>query len=406
MPKLNITLFILGLVAAITLVVVLPSDPHASSFENRSLEPRPTFSPYQAIHHNFFGRLESYLLDNTAFRTTWLAFGSTLENAYGLTQAGIATMVDFAGEDLGFGLTPLPLVQATPGQLIGQVVDPSEPFGQDLHFHENAIFYLRYRENQETAARYAQVLNAYAQALPEGVRMFSMLAPVKVEFMAERYQAANSSQRGTVDFVNSLLSPDIIPVDVHGFLAAHADQYLFFRLDHHWTALGAYYAYLAFAQAADFHPITIENYTQYTIPGFVGSLALGTRNQTILDHPDTIHFYRIHDGTTFSMDLFHIPEDLSLACYRIFLGGDRDFIHFTSSNTNGRTLAVVKDSFANALVPWLAPHYQDIVMFDPRQFTGSIIEALAGFENIDLLFVNYMPATTMADLIEQIYHAK
>ena len=423
--KLNVILAIAAMVIITTFVIFLPPDPDAEVFENRAMGLRPSFSIYSAIREDFFGRLESYLLDNTAHRTTWLTLSNVVEHSYGINFIGGAMMVDFGSEDLGIGLTPLaedlvmptlppvvqpgetPVVAAVPAHnLQGHIVDLSQPFSVDRLFNDQAIFYLRYRENQVTATRYAEVLNTYAYALPEDVRIFSMLAPVKVEFMGPRYAAVNCSQLGTIQFVNNLLHDRITPVDVHSILAENAEKYIFFRLDHHWTALGAYFAYLAFAETAGLEPITIENYTEYTIDGFVGSLAVGTRNRTILSHPDTLHFHRINDGTTFSMDLFAIPVDLADACYRIFLGGDRAFIHFTSSNENGRTLAVVKDSFANALVPWLAPHYQNIVMFDPRQFTGSIVDALSEFDNIDFLFVNYMPATTMADLIEQLYNAR
>ena len=417
MNKTNIILSIVGLALAVVLVLVLPSDPEAPAFENRAMETFPEFTADEVISGNFFDRLESFLLDNTAFRTTWLTFSSIVDHSHGINLAGGATMIDFSAADLGVGLVPLEeefLMQQpedgyTPPVVhdlrVGQV-DPSRPFSVDRLFNDNAIFYLRYNENRALATRYADVLNAHHANLPDDVRMFSMLAPVKVEFMGERYAAVNSSQLETINFVNSLLNPGIITVDAHMPLLENAEQYIFFRLDHHWTALGAYFVYLEFARTAGFEPITIENYVEYAIDDFVGSLAVGTRNRTILAHPDTIYFYRINDGTTFSQDLFTIPQDLADACYRIFLGGDRAFLHFTSSNTNGRTLMVVKDSFANALVPWLAPHYENIVMVDPRQFVGSIQDVMAEFENIDLLFINYMPATTMSDLIEQIYNVR
>lgn len=407
--KVNIIFSILALALFAVFVLVLPTDPNAETFENRAMEQRPQFSPSNVISGEFFKSLESYLLDNIALRTTWLTFANIVEHSYGLHIAGGARMVDFSSYDLGIGLTPLEeeLTQGVDmtALRIGPI-NPQMPFSQDILFHEDAVFYLRYIENQTLAARYAEVLNAHKANIPDHVRMFSMLAPVKVEFMGERYAAVNSSQLDTINFVNSQLNEGIITVDAHSALAAQQDVYIFFRLDHHWTALGAYFAYHAFAAAAGFLPITIDNYVEYAIENFVGSLAVGTRNRTVLDHPDTIYFYKIDDGTTFSMDLFTIPANLADACYRIFMGGDRAFFYFTSSNLNGRTLVVVKDSFANALVPWIAPHYQTIVMVDPRQFVGSIQNILAEFDDIDLLFVNYLPATTMADLIEQIYDVR
>jgi hypothetical protein len=276
----------------------------------------------------------------------------------------------------------------------------------DIHFNESAIFYLRYTENQELATRYAEVLNAYMDVLPENTRMFSLISPVKVEFMGERYASVNSSQISTINYINTLLSDKIIPVDAHKLLSEHSDEYIFFRTDHHWTAFGAYCAYLAFAEAAGLEPVTIDNYIENAIEGFIGSLAVGTRNRTILSHPDTVYFYTLNNGMEFSVNMHTIPSDLSTLSYRIFLGGDRDYYTFNSTNENARTLVVVKDSFANALIPWLAPHYETIAVIDPRQFTGSVIEILEDFDDADLLFVNYIPATTMSELIEQTYNAR
>jgi len=406
MHKLNIAMSLTALTIFTILVLILPADPNASAFENRAMERFPPVYARNVVNGEFFTGLESFLLDNTAFRTNLLNFGNIVEISYGIRLPGGAVMVDFGTEDLGYGLTPLLYEETAPlTTLTGRPVNPALPFGVDKFFNEHAVFYLRYRENRTSAARYAEVLNAYKTALPDNVRMFSMLAPVKVEFMGARYAAVNSSQLETIQFINSLLDERIITVDAHSILAENAQEYIFFRTDHHWTAIGAYFAYLAFAQTAGLVPITIENYTEYTIDGFLGSLAVGTRNRTILEHPDTIHFYRINDGTTFSTELFVIPY-LSAACYRIFFGGDVAFNHFTSSNQNGRTLMVIKDSFANALIPWIAPHYEHIVIIDPRQFTGSVTTVIEEFENIDLLFVNYMPATAMPELIEQIYNAR
>jgi hypothetical protein len=418
--KLNLVFFLMA-IAILVLFVLLPADENAPEFENRAMEAFPQFTFPVFLSGEFSYRFESYLLDNTANRTTWLTIANIVENSYGIRRSEGATVVVFDVDDLGIGLVPDEPLE----DIAYQEVDENEiveyervnvinrgpatpPIGVDINFNENAIFYLRFTENRELAARYAETLNAYMELLPDNARMFSLVAPIKVEFMGPRYAAVNSSQYETINFINSFLHQDIITVDAHSFLARHSDEYIFFRLDHHWTMLGAYYAYLAFAEAAGFEPITIENYNEYAIGGFVGSLAVGTRNRVILSHPDTIYFYRLDDGTEFSKDMFTIPTNVAALSYRIFLGGDRDFFYFTTSNENGRVLVVVKDSFANAMIPWLAPHYEKIVVIDPRQFTGSVSEVLAGLVDyeIDLIHINYIPATTMSELIEQIYAAR
>jgi len=402
---LNILLSLAALAVLSIFVFILPSDEKAPEFENRAMGKFPIYSTENWFNGKFSSGYEAFLLDNTANRTLWLSFAQIAESAYGITRPG-AMMVEFDAADLGIGLTPDETQETMTFATSGANINPNLPFSVDIHYNENAVFYLRYTEDRELAARYAEVLNAYMEALPDNIRMFSLISPVKVEFMDERYASVNSSQLGTISYINSLLSDEIIAVDAHKFLSRHSGEYIFFRTDHHWTALGAYYAYLAFAEAAGLEPIAIENYIENAIEGFVGSLAVGTRNRTILSHPDTVYFYTLNNGTEFTLNMHIIPSDLSTLSYRIFLGGDRSYYTFSSTNLNGRTLVVVKDSFANAIIPWLAPHYETIAVIDPRQFTGSVMQTIEEFDDIDLLFVNYIPATTMPDLIEQTYNAR
>jgi hypothetical protein len=403
--KLNILLSLAALVVLSVFVFILPLDEKASEVENRAMGRFPVLSVKNYMSGTFSDGYETFLLDNTGNRTLWLSIAQIVENAYGINRQG-AMMVEFDAADLGIGLIPDEMTQTMPFTTSGINVNPNQPFGIDIHFNENAIFYLRYTENQQTAARYAEVLNAYKEAVPGSTRIFSLVSPVKVEFMGDRYASVNSSQLSTINYINELLDEKIIPINAHGFLSDHSDEYIFFRTDHHWTAIGAYYAYLAFAEAAGLDPITIDNYIENAIEGFIGSLAVGTRNSTILSHPDTMYFYTLNNGTEFTIDMHTIPADLSNLSYRIFLGGDRDHYVFHSTNENGRTLVIVKDSFANAIIPWLAPHYETVVVVDPRQFTGSVTQIIKNIDDADLLFINYIPATTMPDLIEQTYNAR
>ena len=285
-------------------------------------------------------------------------------------------------------------------------VDPSRPFGVDIDYDEDAVLYERYRESGRAARRYADILNSYMSRMPENVRVFSMLAPIRVEFMGERYASSNDSQRDTIDMIYDLLDERIIRTATYEMLAAHKDEYIYFRTDHHWTALGAYYAYLSFAEAAGFAPIDISNYIERSIPGFLGSYGRGSSDRNVREHPDTLYYYELDNGTAFTRNLFVVPEDLSRLSYRVFMGGDYGKLDYTSSNTNGRTLVVVKDSFANALIPWLSPHYERIIVIDPRHHGGSVTRLLAEFEDADLLFMNYVAATAMSDFIETIYSVR
>jgi hypothetical protein len=300
--------------------------------------------------------------------------------------------------------TPTP--SPTPPPVVAAVinnVNPVEPFGVDIAFNENAILIGNDRTNKNVSGRYAEILNKYRSDLPDNIRIFSLLTPTLSEFLEGR---SSEFQLYNILHIHGLLDDRIITVNAYDYLADNKDQYLFFRTDHHWTALGAYYAYLAFAEAAGMTPITIENYTEHRIDGFLGSLGRGTQNKIIRDHPDTLYYYRLNNGTTFSRRLFHIPEDLSNLSYRVFMGGDYAILDFTSSNKNGMTLVVVKDSFANALIPWVAPNYERIIVIDPRHYDGSVVRLLLDFGHADLMFMNYIHATAMADFVEMINNVR
>jgi len=462
--KLNIIIFLAALVLLLVVVLILPHDENAQDFENRSMAPMPELNAAAILDGSFFQGIESYLSDSVAYRTGMLQFAAGMEQSYGIRISGSAMMVDTAGEDLGFGLlpevddgdlsidiaTPAPdgtdaapapgSTEATPApdgtdappapgstpqsnppptEAPGQTnseheeekptvnrVDPSKPFSIDVNYHEDAIFYERYRENAGTTRRYAEILNSYLDRTPDNVRVFSMLAPIRVEFMGERYAASNDSQRATIDKINDLLDKRIIRTATYEWLAANSGEYIYFRTDHHWTALGAYYAYISFAQAAGFNPLSLTDYIEHSIPSFLGSYAIGTSNRTVRDHPDTLYYYELDNGTAFSRTLFVPPQENARLTYRVFMGGDYAKLDFTSSNINGKTLVIIKDSFANALIPWLAPHYERIIVIDPRQHNGSVTRLLSELDSADLLFMNYVAATAMADFIETIYNVR
>ena len=266
-------------------------------------------------------------------------------------------------------------------------VNPSEPFSIDLHYNPNAVLYENFYVDGASATRFIEILNSYRQSLPSSVRVFCLLGPSKVEFLDERYRANSSSQEGAIQSIYGRLD-GVVPVGAYNNIASRvSDQYLYFRTDHHWTALGAYFAYLAFADAAGIAPVTIDNYVEHAIPNFLGSYAVGSQSRTILNSPDTLYYYRLDTGVTFSRRFFYIPEDLSSLSYRVFMGGDYAFLDYTSSNNNGKTLIIIKDSYANAFIPWVSPNYERIIVFDPRQYEGNVGAYLEDLEEADILFL-------------------
>ena len=285
----------------------------------------------------------------------------------------------------------------------GRRVRPGSRFGVDIHGDSDVVFHGGFYVSGSSTVRYIEVLDAYRRNLPETARVFCLLVPTYVEFLPEKYSAGVTGQKPAIDYIYKRL-PDkgIVAVDAYSRLAARAaNEYLYFRTDPHWTALGGYYSYLAYAQAASLDPVTIDNYTEFAIPGFLGAYVPETPGGAVLNNPDTLYYYKINDGTTFSTSLFNASGNSGNAGYKTFMYGDHALLDFTSSNKNGRTLVVIKESFANAFIPWAAPHYERIIVVDPRHYTGSISKYLGDCKDADFLFLSTANTPSYPGFVEK-----
>jgi len=284
----------------------------------------------------------------------------------------------------------------------GRRIRPGDSFGVDIHFSPDVIFYGRFYVDGETVTQYVNTINSYRQGLPDSVRIFCLLAPSLAEFLDARYSGGDGVQKKAINNVYGRLE-GVAPVDAYKWIAERvAGEYLYLRTDHHWTTLGAYYAYLAYTEAAGLAPVTIDNYIEFAFPGYIGSMITGAPEKYVLDNPDTLYYYQIDDGTTFSQSLIVIPENMDDMGYRVFMDGDHPILDYTSSNKNGKMLIVIKDSFANALIPWISPNYERIVVIDPRLYTGSVRSLISGSMDTDVLFVNTSLTPSLPGFVEKL----
>ncbi len=252
----------------------------------------------------------------------------------------------------------------------------------------------------EAAERYAKALNRFRERTDSAVRVYSMLVPTSAEFAeAPGYEAMNDSQKEAFAHIDDGLDPSIVRVDAYGALKSRAGEYLFFRTDHHWTALGAYYAYAQLMEAMEEKPIEYGRYAKGTIEGVLGSDYKATGNAKLKAHPDTLTYcvplgsYKYYAYTKQDKPLEKKAVDpkyakLGNGAYAVFLGGDYPWGAIETGTANGRRILVVKDSFGNALIPYLIPHFETIYYIDPRSYGGSLTGFLRDRNIQDVLFLN------------------
>ena len=82
--------------------------------------------------------------------------------------------------------------------------------------------------------------------------------------------------------------------------------------------------------------------------------------------------------------------------YALFFGGNYAQVKINTPIEENRTLLILKDSYANCLVPFLAPHYRTIIMVDPRYYYGNL-EELIQVEGVQEVLYLYNANTFFAD---------
>lgn len=259
---------------------------------------------------------------------------------------------------------------------------------------------------------YASAVNALAAAMGESVRTISVVTPNGGEFYSpESMHTGLHSQKAMIERCYGAMEEKIVTVDAYAGLSAHADEYIFFRTDHHWTQLGAYYAYEKFCEAAGFEAVALDRFETGTYENFVGSMYTFTReypqSQTLLDNPDTLTYYlpiyethakyyanaSLQNGVAVSVVYTKLAETTSNK-YLCFIGGDTPVCVIESAAEDG-TCIVLKESYGNAFVPFLTSHYSKIIVIDPREFnrdgkpTLDLTSFAAEQEIDDLIVINY-----------------
>lgn len=259
---------------------------------------------------------------------------------------------------------------------------------------------------------YAKAINDLSSAMGDSVRTISLLTPNGGEFYSpESLHTGLHCQKDMIDRCYGGMDDTILQVDAYAALRRHVDEYLFFRTDHHWTQLGAYYAYQALCETAGFDAIPLEDFETGRYENFVGSMYTFTsgypQSQTLKDNPDYLDYYlptvethakyyadaSLDGGVPVSVVYTGIKEDF-LNKYLCFIGGDTPICVIDTAAEGGVCL-VLKESYGNALVPFLTSHYSRIITIDPREFNrdGKPSLDLKSFVKEqgvdDLLVVNY-----------------
>jgi hypothetical protein len=399
--------------------------------ENRTLAVLPQWSKKTLWSGDYFRGLENYAADHMAFRDVLVNISKAITSFQGLTGKDNAVLIasdannstdrsiKSVAEDQPLhsslpsshkiqGAIP-PIIKEGPSQL-----SPNEAghlLGKVLILKDRAMNLYNY--SPIAGKTYADTINKFrldaSIRLNNPIRISVLLAPTSVEFIrSAKLKKLSSSQRDSIHAVYNQLDPTVAAIPALEYLQDHVEEDLFFRTDHHWTATGAYYAYAAFMNTQGIMPIPLLNYKTVDVKGFLGSLYSATLSKRLASEPDTIRLYKpyvkceyyVHYRGPLKMDLLDMSHATKQNKYRIFLSGDRPWGQISTEINNGLRIAVIKDSFGNAFIPFLVPHYQEIFIIDPRQFDQELLPFIETHKINEVLFMNNIGVTSDSSFSE------
>lgn len=292
----------------------------------------------------------------------------------------------------------------------------------DSFFQIGGTGYEYYNFVEEYANQYITTISNVGKDL-QGVTVYDMVIPTSMDIMLpESYIEENginsSDQRKAIEeyIYPSItgLCPEVKTVPLFDALKLHNNEYVYFRTDHHWTNLGAYYAYVEFCKAKGVEPVALDQFDKKEYPGFLGSFYRDYPNSDMENSPDTVEAYvpkadtsmsyTTAEGETYEQPVIADGEGYdSEWLYLIFCAGDQPYEVITNSGlTDGSSCVVVKESFGNAFIPYLVNHYQTIYTVDYRYYQGNIADLVREKGAKDLIFVNNISMTRNEELVNSL----
>lgn len=334
----NQTAVFLLFIFSLSLGSLLSPQRAFSPRENRYLAQRPELSLKGLLNGKFMSNYEQSVTDQFPGRDAWVLLKMDLE------------------------------------RLLNKQESKGIYFGKDNYLLE------RYQMDKKWLSQNANYINSFAERT--GLPTALLLAPTAIAVYPDKLPAGAPSddQLAAWQLVQAGLSSAVSAVDVWPLLLEHKDESIYFRTDHHWTMRGAYHAYAALMQQQVKTPVPLSD-LQSTI---VSNDFFGTHHaKASLRHlgPDQIEVLQPQPAPAVTV---HYPADKitrtslfdstyleQVDQYSYFLGGNHGLVQIKTAANNGRSLLIVKDSYAHSFIPFLTAHYEYIHVLDLRYFSLS-----------------------------------
>lgn len=462
--KMQVALFSALMIAGMAVSLIIPLRPTVSESEKRELAKFPKFSVAALVSGEYFDGIDTWFSDTFPFRetltnvntklTSWYGFGDKVSSMSGTkgddipdaptrpsespdspasntTQTG-ETETASQTENTTQASTQPTETESTQENTENTVATQentsstqenteaqpkkTETLGGILVAGKSAYEY--YNFVQSSADSYINIVNKTAKKLKGTATVYNMLIPTSIDITlddATRKSVSSSDQKKAIEYFYGSMTSQVKTIEVFDAIKAHRKEYIYFRTDHHWTAKGAYYAYVELAKAAGKTPVDIEKFEKVSYGEFLGSFYSETKqNKKLKKNADELIAYKPYYSTTlnytdnrgnkYTWPIINDVSDYNVAYkYSCFAAGDQPYAKVVNNEIEkGPVCVVIKESFGNALIPFMAGNYKKIYIIDYRYWKGDIYNLVEKNKVDDVFIINNMSATRNKMLIEDL----
>lgn len=342
--------FLAFIFAFFILNTALP-DREFSEQENRSLQQRPPFSFDELFSGQYTKDFEAYTTDQFTLRDEWITLKAASELALGKRQNNGMFLCDG-----------------------GTIIEPYEaPEDGKLEANMEAL-------NKLVANTDADV---YFALIPGKSDIWAHMLP---------QNAPRDSEKAAIDYCYSL--SDAVNVDIYGKLEEHSGEYIYYRTDHHWTTLGAYYGFSALAESMGLDCPDISEYggretvseefygTSWSSSGF--SWVEPDSMEIFVTEPEGLEITNYPQGSPVEGQLYDWSRLEVKDKYSFFYGGNTPLLEIETGVEDAPSLLILRDSYMDSLSPFLLASYSRIHILDLRYYRASLSDYIAqnGFDDV------------------------
>ena len=330
-----ITSFFCLLLAVSALIGLLMPDRYYSEREKRTLTQKPKFTVANFISGEFSDELEKYLTDQVPLRDGWVTMKTYMELAIGKRES------------------------------VGVYIC------KDKYLMDKFTSYSK----KQLVANAAALVDLQEKLAAEGISMNTILVPMAAQVLTDKLPAYAPVADYAV-ILQVLTDAGVDTTDVLSALAAHSSENIYYRTDHHWTSLGAYYAYCAWRGIEP----NVDEWTQEVLcDDFYGTTWNKVPLPTVPAEEITAWYKHINRSVSYNngqyeTDSIYERKYLSGSDqYAVFLNSNQAQTVIEGSGKSGKLL-LIKDSYGNTFSQFPVEDYAEVHVLDLRFFKGDVTE--------------------------------